>query len=102
MLWCSHFLKLTCKAGKRRPALVVADAGGRDLILCQITSRFRSDSRAVELLSGDFEQGKLAVGSLVRPNRLFTVEESVIIYVAARVRPEKLDEVKVKLREIFA
>jgi mRNA interferase MazF len=79
----------------------VADAGGRDLILCQITSRFRVDSRAVELLSGDFEKGKLTLDSIIRPNRLFTVEKSVILYVAGRVRSQKLDEVA-KLREIFA
>jgi mRNA interferase MazF len=30
--------------GKRRPALVVADLAGDDLILCQITSQARSDS----------------------------------------------------------
>ncbi len=29
--------------GKRRPALVLVDLPGYDLILCQITSRARSD-----------------------------------------------------------
>ncbi len=35
--------------GKRRPALVVADLAGDDLIRCQITSRARSDSSSVPL-----------------------------------------------------
>ena len=34
---------------KRRPALVIADLPGADLILCQITSRAHSDAFAVPL-----------------------------------------------------
>ena len=33
-------------AGKRRPALVIADLPGADLILCQITSRAHSGTRS--------------------------------------------------------
>ena len=36
-------------AGKRRPALVIADLPGADLILCQITSRAHWDAFAVPL-----------------------------------------------------
>ncbi len=35
------FPQTNLQAGKRRPALVVADLAGDDLILCQITSRAR-------------------------------------------------------------
>ncbi len=34
---------------KRRPALILADCKGEDLILCQITSRAVSDGYAVAL-----------------------------------------------------
>jgi mRNA interferase MazF len=36
-------------SGKRRPAFVIADLPGADLILCQITSRAHSDGFAVAL-----------------------------------------------------
>ena len=75
---------------------------GDDLILCQITSQFRSDQYAVPLNAGDFERGKLAVVSYARVGRLFTVEQSVIQYVAAKVTVAKLAEVKAKLRQLFA
>ena len=39
--------------GKRRPALVIADLPGEDLILCQITNRAHSDAFAVPLNSSD-------------------------------------------------
>jgi mRNA interferase MazF len=37
------FPQTNLQSGKRRPALVVADLSGDDLILCQITSKPRPD-----------------------------------------------------------
>lgn len=96
------FPQTNLQAGKRRPALVVVDLTGDDLILCQITSQTRSDSYAVSLITSDFERGGLAVNSFIRPNRLFTVEQSVILYAAAKVKDAKLQEVKMQIRQIFA
>jgi len=88
--------------GKRRPALVVADLAGDDLILCQITSQARSDSYSVPLTAADFERGRLAVESFIRPNRLFTVEQSVVLYAAAKVKDAKVQAVKARLRQLFS
>ncbi|MCL4178321.1 MAG: type II toxin-antitoxin system PemK/MazF family toxin [Verrucomicrobia bacterium] len=95
------FPQTNLQAGKRRPALVVADLSGADLVLCQITSQARSDGYSVALLGADFERGRLAVDSVVRPNRLFTVEESVVLYAAGKVKDAKLQEVKAKIRQLF-
>ena len=54
------------------------------------------------ITASDFERGRLVVDSFVRPNRLFTVEQSVILYAAAKLRAAKLNEVKAKIRQIFA
>jgi mRNA interferase MazF len=96
------FPQSNLQAGKRRPDLVVADLTGDDLILCQITSRARSDGYAVPLTVADFEQGRLAVDSFIRPNRLFTVESSVILYAAGKVKPDKLKEARSKISGLFA
>ena len=96
------FPQTNLQAGKRRPALVVADLSGDDLILCQITSRAHSDADAVPLIATDFEHGRLAIDSFIRPNRLFTVEHSVVLYVAAKVTPTKLHEVRSRIRQLFA
>jgi mRNA interferase MazF len=90
------------QAGKRRPALVVANLTGDDLILCQITTQARSDVYSVPLVATDFEHGRLVVDSFIRPNRLFTVEHSVVLYTAARVTHAKLQEVRAKIRQLFA
>ena len=95
------FPQTNLQAGKRRPAFVVADLVGDDLILCQITSQARSDGYSVALGLADFERGCLAVDSFIRPNRLFTVEQSVILYAAGKVEDAKLKEVCAKIRGLF-
>lgn len=44
---------------KRRPAFVVTDLSGDDLILCQITSQTITDQYAISLTDGDFQSGSL-------------------------------------------
>ena len=96
------FPQTDLQVGKRRPALVVADVKGDDLILCQITSQSHRDSYSVALTSGDFEHGRLHGHSFVRSNRLFTVDQGVIVYTAAKVKASKLEEVRSKIRELFS
>jgi mRNA interferase MazF len=44
------FPQTDLQPGKRRPALVVADLTGDDVILCQITGQPRRDSYSVPLV----------------------------------------------------
>jgi len=96
------FPQTDLQPGKRRPALVIADLSGDDVILCQITTQSRRDGYSVALTSSDFESGRLNVDSFIRPNRLFTIDRSLIVYTAAKVRPSKIDEVRAKIRELFS
>jgi mRNA interferase MazF len=96
------FPQTNLQAGKRRPALVVADLPGDDLILCQITSQTRDDGLSVPLPVADFERGRLAVDSFIRPQRLFTVEQSAILYAAGKIKNARLQEVRACLRQLFA
>jgi mRNA interferase MazF len=82
---------------KRRPALVVAEAGGDELLLCQITSQPVRDRHAVALCESDFDSGSLHKTSNVRPNRIFTADSGIIIYSAGRVHNAKVSEVVDKL-----
>jgi mRNA interferase MazF len=88
-------------AGKRRPALVLVDLPGDDLVLCQITTRARSDESSVALDAADFERGKLNQPSFIRPQRLFTVEQRMILYSVGKVKAAKLTEVLTKARALF-
>ena len=78
---------------KRRPALVIADLDGDDIILCQITSQVKADRYALKIEEKDFTDGKLNVGSVIRPNKIFTVDLNVILYTACKISIEKTDAV---------
>ena len=87
---------------KRRPALVVADWGGEDVMLCQITSRSRSDGFEVPLYNSDFERGGLPVASNIRPNKIFTADVSTIVSVAGHVSDAKYGEVAETITRLIA
>ena len=63
---------------KFRPAVVLADAGRRDWILCQVTSKAYADPRAIAIADRDFAGGSLQLLSYARPGMLFTANEELI------------------------
>jgi mRNA interferase MazF len=86
---------------KRRPALVIADLPGADLILCQITSRGHFDGFAIPLDGSDCERGEVGQPCFIRPQRLFTVEHHIVLHSIGKVTEAKLDEVLKRAREFF-
>ena len=73
---------------KLRPALVLADAGQDDFILCQITSQPYSDQQAIKLEQSSFTSGQLIKTSYVRPARLFTANVGIMERSVAHLKPE--------------
>ncbi|MEX2300074.1 MAG: type II toxin-antitoxin system PemK/MazF family toxin [Bryobacterales bacterium] len=73
---------------KLRPALVLADSGRGDWILCQITSKPYGDSGAVLLERASFQTGSLRLTSYARPGKLFTANQDLIFGSVAQLTPE--------------
>jgi mRNA interferase MazF len=86
---------------KRRPALVVADLKGNDVLLCQITSQWVKDEYAISIDDRDFIKGNLKQKSHIRPNRIFTADSSIILYSVGRLSHVKCDEVIEKIIKIL-
>ncbi len=63
---------------KLRPAVVLANAGKGDWILCQVTSNPYGDPRAITLASTSFRTGSLSVTSYARPGKLFTANQALM------------------------
>lgn len=78
---------------KRRPALVLANLPGDDLILCQIPSQHTRDPYAVSLKTTDLSSGSLANHSYIRPNRIFTSDKKIIIRSVATVHNATMQQV---------
>jgi len=86
---------------RRRPALVIAELEGDDLILCQITSQQIKDRYAVSIDEDDFEAGTLRQGSNVRPNRIFTADRHIIMYGISHLKHSKVNEVIERIIDIL-
>lgn len=78
---------------KLRPAVVLAEAGRGDWILCQITSNPYSDVRAVMLSDGSFRQGGLQRTSHPRPGKLFTANHDLMEAEVGFLKAEALRQV---------
>ena len=61
------------------PAVILADAGRGDRILCQVTSNPYGDASAIRLTDGCFSQGSLRSSSLARPGKLFTASFGLML-----------------------
>ncbi|MEY4931592.1 MAG: hypothetical protein RI909_2316, partial [Bacteroidota bacterium] len=86
---------------KRRPAFVLAQLPGPDIILCQITSKHKDDVHSVSINTTDFKSGGLSLASYIRPSRIFTAEKAIILYKVGTVQENKLNEVREKLKSLL-
>ncbi len=86
---------------KKRPALVVANLKGDDIILCQITSEARVDDYSMVLTDSDFKKGSLNLTSMIRPNKLFTADKSIVLYKIGYLKESKIKEVETEIVNIF-
>jgi len=86
----------------KRPALVVANLKGEDLILCQITSKEHvSDPYQILLNPDDLSKRGLKIKSFIKPSILFTLRKSIIIRSAGRISEKKINDVENKICKII-
>ena len=78
---------------KRRPAPVISELLGDDLILCQITSQQSKDKYSILIEDNNFETGSLHQKSNVRPNHIFTADHHIILYKIGRLKSDKLNKI---------
>jgi len=86
---------------KKRPALVIATPKGQDIILCQITSQNHHGSYSIALDSDDFIQGTLHQKSYIRPNKIISIDKSIVSYTIGSIHKSKLSIVIDKIIEII-
>lgn len=86
---------------KRRPALVVAKAEFDNLIVCQITSKPYTSQKAILLPATAFETGGLALPSFVRPDKLFTIDGSLVEQELGNLKKAYRSQVLQSLRKLF-
>ena len=78
---------------KDRPAVVLADVGMQDWILCEITSAGQFRPGDIAIADSDMQVGRLRRRSRARPSRLHTLNESVFRRAIGRLTDTKLAEI---------
>ena len=90
---------------KKRPVLILSNKeyneSNKDILCCAITSNPREYKHSVEIVSDDLEQGSLNYDSKVRPNRIFTLEQSKIIKKLAKLKSDKYESVINNVEEMI-
>ena len=89
------------RGGKNRPAVVLADVGMNDWVLCELTSRSQSRPGDVEVTPVDMQSGNLARNSWARVGRLHTLNDSVFARVFGSLTNDKLSEILAAVRNLF-
>ena len=96
-----HFPFSDLTASKMRPAVVLADAGRNDWILCQITSKPYGDTRAIMLEDGDFASGSLRLTSFARPGKLFTAYASLVAGQVGELKTGKFNAMREAVKRVI-
>lgn len=75
-----HFPYSDMTISKKRPALIISNEKVnkmQDRICCLITTKPHKDDLPIE--KDSFEKGKLPFKSFIKPHRIFTISEKIII-----------------------
>ena len=78
---------------KMRPAVVLADAGRGDWVLCQITSNPYGDPKALVIRDENFAEGSLRITSFARPGKLFTASSSLMLSEVGMLRADMAEQI---------
>jgi len=92
------------RRSKFRPALVISNSRYNstsfDVVVLRITSKPKGEW-AIKITNKDVASGFLEVESYAKVDSIFTIEKKMIAKVVGKLNKEKVDEVKMKLGELF-
>jgi mRNA interferase MazF len=92
-------------AQKSRPALVLTtsayNAGGRDLMVCGITSNLANAAHSVLLSQADMERGTLPKPSRVKVDKVVTLQQSIVRKRIGRVKAHAMAQVMKEFETLF-
>ena len=84
---------------KKRPVVIVYDSGDADLLVAPVTSQAARSARDLPVVS--WQRAGLRLPSIVRLEKLATVEKPTVLRKMGRLAPEDWEKVKTVLRQFF-
>ena len=87
---------------KRRPAVIISNDSynetHEDIVVVALTSKVEPRDFTIMLTGNDLEEGALKVTSMIRADKIYTLNKSIVIKTFGRVKPEIL----IKIKDIFS
>jgi mRNA interferase MazF len=80
--------------------VIVYDGGDADLLVAPVTSQAARSPRDVPVVN--WQQAGLRLPSIVRLEKLATVEKSTVVKKMGRITPDDWEKVKAVLEQFFA
>lgn len=78
---------------KLRPAVVLAEAGREEWVLCQISSKQHTGIPAILLTETSFAMGSLRLTSYARPAKLFTAHRNLMVVKLATLKLDVFSQI---------
>lgn len=83
---------------KRRPAVVISadtyNEKNEDIVVVALTSNVEPRDFSLTVTSDDLEYGSLKITSMIRVDKIYTLNKSIIVKTFGRVKPEILTKIK--------
>jgi mRNA interferase MazF len=90
---------------KKRPAIVISsDAYNEiheDIVVVALTSNIETRNFTITLTSNDLENGDLKVTSMIRVDKIYTLNKSIVIKTFGRVKPDILAKIKESITKLI-
>jgi len=90
---------------KQRPAIIVSknedNAVQDDIIVAGITSSLRDTKHSIKIYNDHLEEGFIPKISLIKIDKLFTLDKRTAIKRVAKVKKDILEKVMAELRNLF-
>ena|SRR4030042_5003304 len=83
---------------KKRPAIIIScdkyNEANEDIVVVALTSNIETRDFTITLTSNDLENGTLKVTSMIRVDKIYTLNKSIVIKTFGRVKPDILIKIR--------
>lgn len=92
---------------KKRPAVIISNDSynetHEDIVVVALTSNVEPRDFTIILTGNDLEEGTLKVTSMIRADKIYTLNKSIVLKTFGKVKPDILSKIKdflLKLTEV--
>ena len=90
---------------KKRPVIVISNDNDNntheDVVVVAVTSNIEPRDFTIMITNDNLEEGSLKVTSMVRVDKVYTLNQSIIIKTFGRVKPDVLSKIKDSLLKLI-